>query len=172
MQVPALTAIKLSIVLFYRRIFIARVTNAAAFHYTTLAFMICTVIWGISFFFAFLLMCAGDSTAYWTTLVEEKESCIETVALHNIYGISDALFDILVMLLPLPSVSSTIISRCRPLAYNFDFPIPDLDSANVFAAQARCSGSLCAWLLVRRKSSVYDFCHCVSDEAVAVLLPR
>jgi len=106
MQIPALTAVKMSFIFFYRRIFnqgndkiYARLTSAA---------LALIAIWGVGYFFSFLFICPGHPTAYWTTLVDEKKNCINTVTLHNSYGVSDALLDLIVILLPIPAVG-----RCR-----------------------------------------------------------
>jgi len=103
MQIPALTAIKASFVYFYRRIF--NQGHEKIFGWVTSAVLVFILIWGVGYFFSFVFICPGHPTAYWTTLVEEKKYCVDTVILHNAYGVSDVLLDIIVILLPIPWVS-------------------------------------------------------------------
>lgn len=103
MQIPALAFVKMSFVFFYRRIF--NTGSDRVFGRMTLATLVIIAIWGIGYFFSFLFICPGHPTAYWTTLVEEKKRCVNTVILHNAYGVSDVVIDFIVILLPIPVVS-------------------------------------------------------------------
>ena len=103
MQIPALTAIKASFVFFYRRIF--NTGQKKFFDRMTIAVIGLVVVWGIGYFFSFLFICKTHPTAYWTTLGREKELCVNTVFLHNSYGVSDLILDVIIILLPVPWVS-------------------------------------------------------------------
>lgn len=103
MQVPALAAIKMSLVFFYRRVF-----NQGAsqwFRILTATVLTIIAIWATSFFFTFLFMCPGHPDVYWSTLARQKKICVDTAIVHNSYGISDVIIDIFVILLPIPLVS-------------------------------------------------------------------
>ena len=103
MQIPTLTFVKSSIVILYRRIFLS--TSRQIFHLASGFLIVLIWIWGVAYFFSFLFICPGHPTAYWTTLRTEKEFCINTVLLHNAYGVSDFVLDVLIILLPIPLVS-------------------------------------------------------------------
>lgn len=102
MQIPALTAIKASFVYFYRRIF--NKGHERVFGYMTAIMLGLILIWGLGYFFSFVFICPRHPTAYWTSYIEQKQYCVDTVALHNAYGVSDATLDIIVILLPIPWV--------------------------------------------------------------------
>ena len=103
MQIPALTATKMSILFLYRRIF--NQGTDKLFGRLTFGTLVIIAIWGLGYFFSFLFICPGHPTAYWTTLLYEKEQCVNTVTLHNAYGVSDVIIDFIVILLPIPVVS-------------------------------------------------------------------
>ena len=109
MQIPALTAIKASFVFFYRRIF--NTGQNKLFQKSSVALLSLVVIWATGFFFSFLFICRVHPTAYWTTLLVEKEKCVNTVALHNTYGVSDVVLDIFIISFPVPWVSVGKIVR-------------------------------------------------------------
>jgi len=102
MQVPALGCLKASLILFYRRIFhdglgrpMQVVLDAA---------LALTVAWTVAFQFVFILICHRKVDAYWTTLLQEKQYCLDTVMIHDVYGVTDVVLDLIVILLPLPMV--------------------------------------------------------------------
>ena len=64
------------------------------------------LVWGIGYFFSFLFVCKTHPTAYWTTLAREKQLCVNSVILHNSYGVSDLILDVMIILLPVPWVSA------------------------------------------------------------------
>lgn len=102
MQIPALAAVKMSFVFFYRRIFITGHNNV--FPWISMAVIVVTVVWSLGYFFSFLFLCPGHPSAYWSALINIKEHCLDTMKLHNAYGISDVILDIIIILLPIPWV--------------------------------------------------------------------
>ena len=102
LQVPALGLIKLSFILFYRRIF----TKGAAwkFNWVTWSMLAIITAWTIAFFFAILFICGTDFSAYWTSTKVEAANCTETSMLHNAFAISDVVIDVIIIVLPLPMV--------------------------------------------------------------------
>ena len=106
MQIPALTAIKASFIFFYRRIFMTG--QEKLFPWISAVTLATILIWGLGYFFGFLLICPGHPSAYWTKLSVQKEHCVNTGMLHTAYGISDVILDIVVILLPIPWVRSPL----------------------------------------------------------------
>ena len=126
MQIPALMATKMSILFFYRRIF--NQGTDKMFGRLTFVALVIIAIWGVGYFFSFLFICPGHPTAYWTTLLYEKEECVDTVTLHNAYGVSDVILDFIVILLPIPVVSDLQIDFQAWIPLNVQ---PDLAAAHV-----------------------------------------
>jgi len=104
LQIPALGFVKASFILFYRRIF----TKSAAkkFNWVTWFMLFVIVSWTIAFFFALVFICGTDFSAYWTSTIVEKANCVDTSMLHNAFVISDVVTDVIIIVLPLPMVSS------------------------------------------------------------------
>ncbi|EED15455.1 conserved hypothetical protein [Talaromyces stipitatus ATCC 10500] len=102
LQVPALGCIKLSFLLFYRRVF----TKYVAWEFTWVNyFMIASVIaWTICFFFLLLFLCGTDFAAYWTSGETEAKYCLPTGPVHMGYAISDVIMDFLTILLPIGEI--------------------------------------------------------------------
>jgi hypothetical protein len=119
LQIPALGAVKLSFVFFYRRIF---TKNAAPKFNIATWFMIGLIIaWTLSFFFAITFICGTDFSAYWTSTTVEKANCVDTDALHNAFAVSDVITDLLIITLPIPMVCESLfrISNFRTKSHIF-----------------------------------------------------
>ena len=93
---------KISIVLFYRRIFCTGIRSR--FSAISVGFIGLTVIWTLAFFFAILFSCGTDISAAWGTFEEYKTHCDNTVLLDEIYAIVDFVLDFIVFVMPLPLV--------------------------------------------------------------------
>ena len=102
MQIPTLGLIKLSFIFFYRRIFVKG--KGAIFNALTYSIVALIVLWMIGFFFAYLFLCKTHASYYWTSLMAEKEHCNNSNSLHLGYAISDFLFDVIIILFPVPLV--------------------------------------------------------------------
>lgn len=134
---PALGCLKASLLLFYKRIFYAGTHRFL--RWSLLATLALTVAWTIAFCFTFLLICHRKFDAYWTTLVDEKKYCLDTVMIHNVYGVTDVVLDLIVILLPIPMVSIPWWTRsCR---------VGNADSSCSSSGPCRCRGrgSLASW---------------------------
>ena len=101
-QVLALSFIKLSVVALYRRIFNTGTTYIV--NWSTAAMMATISAWAIGFFFSFLFICGKTPAHYWTSAKDEKAFCVATQELHLSSAISDAILDILVIMMALPMV--------------------------------------------------------------------
>ena len=100
MQVISLGLIKMSCMLFYRRIFRNGNTASTIAWWTIVAIVI---IWAISFFFTELLICGPNVYYLWSTL-ENEEKCNNTQIIQNTFASSDVFTDLLVLIYPIPHV--------------------------------------------------------------------
>lgn len=100
--------IKLSIVAFYRRIFVARKNSAFDMVTKTLASVI--FLWTFTYFLIDIFACGGHVTASWGSLEEQSKYC-DTIGYTSEEGfaVSDLIIDIFVLASPLPLVSAAVI---------------------------------------------------------------
>jgi hypothetical protein len=95
--------IKLSVIFFYRRLFV--LNYRSAFNYLTWAAVVITIIWTISFLFSFIFTCGTHISAYWGSLESEEKYCGQGgFTLENAFYISDFITDVLILCLPIPMV--------------------------------------------------------------------
>lgn len=102
--------IKLSIIAFYRRIF---VTNKnTIFDIVTKILAVVVFLWTVSFFLIDIFACGGHVTANWGSLSEQSKYC-EAIGYTSEEGfaVSDLIINVFVIASPLPLVSS---SNIRP----------------------------------------------------------
>lgn len=99
MQPLALGFIKLAFLFFYRRIFVFR-----SFQITSLIFVILTVMWMIAFFLGFIFDCRLNFSANWGSLASIGENCPFGFEATIAFTITDAIFDLCILVLPLPWV--------------------------------------------------------------------
>ena len=102
-QALALGFIKLSFVFFYRRIFNAR-GRTTLFNIVSLLFLVLITIWMVAFFLGILLICPGHLKAYWGPSTERSKYCWDTTYFLLVYSFSDAVTEVMIFLLPIPSV--------------------------------------------------------------------
>lgn len=67
--------------------------------------------WGVAFFFGFLFICGKTPANYWRSAKAEKSFCVETQKLHLASAVSDAILDILVMVMAIPMVCQNVDPR-------------------------------------------------------------
>ncbi|PWY87082.1 hypothetical protein BO94DRAFT_575212 [Aspergillus sclerotioniger CBS 115572] len=101
LQIAALTALKLSVLFFYRRIFVGRLFNIAS--WTLIGIVIA---WGATFIIALMSSCGTHFMANFSTLGEVVEHCINTFGLLIAFAVSDVLVDLIILAIPLPLVMS------------------------------------------------------------------
>lgn len=100
MQVLALATIKLSILFFYKRIFVGRTFRIFSW------FLIATVIaWAVTFFIGIIAACGTHIRANFQTLGNLKSQCINTFALLVALAVSDVLVDLVILIIPISQVS-------------------------------------------------------------------
>ena len=109
MQAPMLGFVKLSFVMFYRRIF-CTVNGSKAFNIATITVAALTVLWMIGIWLSLLFICGTNFSAWWTSVKMNNTYCPGTLKYQQAMAISDTLMDVLVFVLPIPSVSSGLSS--------------------------------------------------------------
>ncbi|KAH6681448.1 hypothetical protein B0J14DRAFT_576443 [Halenospora varia] len=110
-QTFAFGAIKLSVLLFYRRIFRGKWFNIA-----TWTLMVTVILWIISFTIVFVFQCKLHFWAAWSTLSEMVDNCVPGIPLSEALTLSDILTDILILLVPIPCIWALNLSRSRKTA--------------------------------------------------------
>jgi hypothetical protein len=98
--------IKLSLVFFYRRLFV--VLKWSAFDIISLAYIAIIIMWTLAFFFLFLFMCKTKIYLHWAPLSETEDQCGDPLAPELGLVISDLITDIMILTLPMPIVCFTI----------------------------------------------------------------
>lgn len=106
LHVIVLGSIKLSVLLFYRRIFRGRV-----FDVCTRMLIGIVSIWTVSFFFTVFFECGTKFWALWSTLNDLLTHCLNEVMALKALTISDVITDGLILTVPIPSVSKLLLSR-------------------------------------------------------------
>ena len=110
LMIFALGTTKLSILFFFRRLF---VTHRCSFwNYFTLALIVIVTAWTIAFVLAFALLCGGHASLFWDFEhpVDRQQTCLGLVSsskIENACGSSDLMLDLLCILLPFPVVSQS-----------------------------------------------------------------
>ncbi|KAF2969065.1 hypothetical protein GQX73_g4493 [Xylaria multiplex] len=113
LSVLSLVCTKLSIVLFYRRIF-----RGKAFSIASLILLVLISGWGISFFFATLLECIPIPQV-WKTLYgtpEHDKYCYQYVSMFKATAISNMIVDVAILSVPIPIVWNLKVSTKQKLA--------------------------------------------------------
>ncbi|KUJ19154.1 uncharacterized protein LY89DRAFT_780163 [Mollisia scopiformis] len=113
MSVICIGCIKLSVVMFYRRIFVTH--NKSWFSWASS--IICGVIvaWTIAFFFVFLFYCGTHIEKEWSTVVEIIEYCPNALNDQIAIGVSDAIVDIAILLIPIPMILKLHLDTARKI---------------------------------------------------------
>lgn len=104
LQLLALGFTKLSIVYFYRRIFLVGRELKTPFSIATHILICFIVIWTIVFFFAFLFDCGTHFSEYWKSLEDLNAHCPTILVRQNSAVVLDAVADIVILVLPIPKV--------------------------------------------------------------------
>jgi len=104
-SVPAHGFIKMSFVLFYRRLFLVDKTIQRCrniyLHGLAAVVISCTV----AFFMAILFSCRGHVAAWWQPPETRHESCIDISSMLLAFTISDFVTDVMIIATPMPWVS-------------------------------------------------------------------
>lgn len=95
-------AIKLSVLFFYRRLFVVK--RNTLFDIVTKVAIVIVTLWTIAFFFLTIFYCGVHIDAIWGNVIEAAEVCPDGFKAGMAYFASDFGTDALVLLLPLPTV--------------------------------------------------------------------
>ncbi|KAL8710643.1 MAG: hypothetical protein Q9220_004867 [cf. Caloplaca sp. 1 TL-2023] len=112
-MVPAYGLIKLSVVYFYRRIFVKGIPDSR-FNIVTHATSVVIIIWTIVFFFMEIFKRGHKVEDNWGPLIKIKEG-ISGAVLNNGLFISDFITDLWIVLLPIPLVVRLNMSTVKKL---------------------------------------------------------
>ncbi|KAI1818235.1 hypothetical protein GGS20DRAFT_581654 [Poronia punctata] len=110
---PPLTCTKLSILFFYRRVFLGK-----RFALVTLTLLILSSVWGVAFFFATLFTCYPVSYA-WTTnegTPEFDAHCYNPVPMFYGSAVSNMIMDIFILIIPAPMVWRLVLPTRQKMA--------------------------------------------------------
>jgi hypothetical protein len=102
LMIAAYGCIKLSIVYFYRRLFVAGPRTVFAIVTNVTVGVI--ILWTIAMFLVFLFDCGANIWANWTSLAAAEAYCSIGFTSEEAMAISDLILDFWVMLLPFPMV--------------------------------------------------------------------
>lgn len=108
LSVWGLGLIKLSILLFYRKIFCGAGVGRTMFDYTTRFMIGLIIIWTVAFGFGFIFICKTNFSAAWGTLAGLKKNCSGLLPFLQGFGISDFITDVMILALPIPKVRISI----------------------------------------------------------------
>ncbi|CAJ2507426.1 Uu.00g086120.m01.CDS01 [Anthostomella pinea] len=106
-----LCVIKLSVLLFYRRIFAIRAARLV-----NNVFIGLTAAWGISFTFAVAFQCTPVSTLWEKFEYEYEPYCVQVFPLYFGHAISDLILDVFIFILPIPHLWSLKMPQRQKLA--------------------------------------------------------
>ena len=102
----ALGLLKLSICLFYRRIFRGRTFSIIS--WITIAVII---LWAVAFFVTIAAACGKHFEANWASLLVLKEECVDTFRMLLTYTITDVAVDLVIIVIPIPLVCGDTIHQ-------------------------------------------------------------
>lgn len=103
--------IKLSIIFFYRRLFL--IIRWSAFDIISLAYIVIIIIWALTSLLLFLFVCGSKIYLQWGPLAEAQDQCGDFFAVELGLVISDLVTDVMILTLPMPIV-------CLSLPINLD----------------------------------------------------
>ena len=103
--------IKLSILFFYRRMFITR--TASKFDIATKVAIVLTAVWATIFFLLQLFICGRYISLNWGPLINWATRCLDFYKYNDALFVSDLITDLIVICLPIPLVSYPALSGGR-----------------------------------------------------------
>ena len=106
-----LGCIKLSIVLWYRRIFVGKWFNIWSW-----IIGVTVVAWTTSFFIPTVFSCRPIQLMYTGTMRQYFSHCIDTATLQNSYAITDLLTDVIILSMPVPMIWRLQMSTKRKIS--------------------------------------------------------
>ena len=89
--------------MFYRRIFCTGARTCISI--SVIVMSVLTIAWTTAFFFDFMFYCGSHVSRAWGTVADIVEYCPNTLNDQLALGISDSIMDILIIAMPIPTVS-------------------------------------------------------------------
>lgn len=153
--------LKISIVYFYRRIFVT--AKRGLFDIITTAVNVVLFLWSITFILIIIFPCGKHIYANWGTPASQLAYC-EKIGHTSEEGLtaSDLILDVVLLVLPVPSVS---ICTSRDLSLAIDSLFADLGSAYVDYKEDPSHIHHDAWPIVR-----HPYCF-LSPKLIVVTVP-
>ncbi|KAL2036402.1 hypothetical protein N7G274_010881 [Stereocaulon virgatum] len=99
--------IKLSVLLFYRRIFLGRIFNRCS-----IAICVLIVLWSLSFCLSVAFQCGTHIEYSWTPVLDVTK-CDKDKIWELSFGITDVVTDLMVLAIPLPIIFKLHMSTLR-----------------------------------------------------------
>lgn len=151
-MVPAYGFIKLSVIFFYRRVFV-KGTDSRFDKVTKISIAI-VILWTIAFFFAEVFKCWAYIPKNWGPLIEATH-CADLNRIANGLFVSDFLTDFLVLMLPIPIVGNALVEVIEHLiliAASIDCKAKIVNNAE---AQRRRSTNAWSYVSITSKSRIH-----------------
>lgn len=105
LSIPALGCIKLSILLFYQRLFvISKKDWRDRTNITIWAMIIVVTLWTLAFFLRYLFACGVHFSIWWTNAMNIMTLCGDFNLILNALAVSDFVCDLVVLIIPIPTV--------------------------------------------------------------------
>ena len=132
-MIPAYGFIKLSVIYFYRRIFV-RNTPDSRFNLITNITSVVIVIWSFVFFFMQIFRAGIPVSRNWGPLIEAKHGITGLTLNYGVF-VSDFLTDVWVVFLPVPIVSTRLRQNINMILLTV-FPT-DFETSHVVAKESQ-----------------------------------
>ncbi|KAI9148250.1 hypothetical protein HJFPF1_12078 [Paramyrothecium foliicola] len=100
----AFGALKLSILLFYRKIFCVNRSHRDAFDTITAAMIALVIVWTLSFGFGAIFLCGTRPAYAWAPVALVAEHCSAQLQFLEAYAITDFIMDCFIWSLPIPKI--------------------------------------------------------------------
>lgn len=111
MMILSYGLVKLSIIYFYRRLFV--VGKSGIFNIVTYTAVVVVGLWTIAFLGLFIFNCGTNVSAHWGSLLDIATSCKYPFTAEEGMAASDLILDVFVFFLPFPMVGTQC--SCRSL---------------------------------------------------------
>ena len=122
MSATTLTLIKLSFLVFYKRVFVYDKTNWKNIRNIVIHALIgLMIIWGLGFVLIMLTGCRNHFYAHYAAFEVTKVKCINTLKYIYAFAITDFVTDLFILLTPIPFIWKLCLPTRRKLGISFIF---------------------------------------------------
>ncbi|KAI0006993.1 hypothetical protein F4779DRAFT_537908 [Xylariaceae sp. FL0662B] len=106
--------VKCSVILFCRRIFVGH--KGSVFDWASKTVVALVILWSVGFLFGLIFGCGKSVALHWAPLQLIEASGCDVSSPEEALAISDFILDVIIMILPLPTIWSLRMSRGRKFA--------------------------------------------------------